>query len=256
VWLDGRDADRKIAAMAQSGMTHKGQPPQDVYHARISPDGRIAEHLIATGVCFCCKTTVAVDAKGAVHAAWRHIFPGSLRDIAFAKSTDGGASFTPLVRVSEDRWELNGCPEDGPSMAIDASGMVHIAWATLVNDGEAQKQVFYATSRDGKVFSPRTRVPTSGMTNPGHPQLVLTSDGVAIVWDETVDGVRRVSATRLTRGAFQPPVVMSGNEAGSHPVIARTGNGDLLVAWTSRPATSGPSAPESWIKVRRIAVAR
>jgi hypothetical protein len=256
VWLDGRDADRKIAAMAQSGMTHKGQPPQDVYHARISSDGRVAERLIATGVCFCCKTTVAVDAKGGVYAAWRHIFPGSLRDIAFAKSTDGGASFTPLVRVSEDRWELNGCPEDGPSMAIDASGMIHIAWATLVNEGEAQKQVFYATSRDGKVFSPRTRVPTSGLTNPGHPQLVLTSDGAAIVWDETVDGVRRVSAARLVRGAFQPPVAMSGNEAASHPVIARIGNGDLLVAWTSRPATSGPSAPESWIKLRRIAVAR
>jgi len=109
VWLDGRDADRRIAeAMAQTGMAHKGQPPQDVYHGILTPDGRRVETVIATGVCFCCKTAVAVDAHGTVYAAWRHIFPGSMRDIAFAKSTDGGRHFDPLVRVSEDQWELNG----------------------------------------------------------------------------------------------------------------------------------------------------
>src|SRR5688500_5001490 len=29
VWLDGRDAERKMAAAAHSGAAHKGQPPQD-----------------------------------------------------------------------------------------------------------------------------------------------------------------------------------------------------------------------------------
>jgi hypothetical protein len=123
-----------------------------------------------------------------VYAAWRHIFPGSTRDIAFAKSTDGGRHFSPLVRVSEDKWELNGCPEDGPALAVDQSGLIHIAWATLVSDGEQQKALFYATSRDSKTFSPRARVPTAGVTNPGHPQMVLTPDGgAAIVWDEMID---------------------------------------------------------------------
>ena len=136
VWLDGRDAERKIEAAAHSGMAHKGQPPQDIYHGTITADGRVAESVIATGVCFCCKTAVAVDTRGAVYAAWRHIFPGSMRDIAFAKSTDGGRRFEPLVRVSEDKWELNGCPEDGPTLAVDQAGTIHIAWATVVNEGE------------------------------------------------------------------------------------------------------------------------
>ena len=139
----------------------------------IAPDGRVSESLIATGVCFCCKTAVAVDSRGAVYAAWRHIFPGSMRDIAFAKSADG-RRFEPLVRISEDKWELNGCPEDGPSIAVDQSGVIHIVWATLISDGELQKALFYATSRDGKTFSPRARIPTSGVTNPGHPHLTLT----------------------------------------------------------------------------------
>jgi hypothetical protein len=255
VWLDGRDAERKTAEMqARTGMVHKGQPPQDVFYGRIGADGRMSEHLITSGVCFCCKTAVAVDARGSVYAAWRHIFPGSMRDIAFAKSSDQGAHFTAPVRVSEDKWELNGCPEDGPSMAVDAGGTIHIAWATLVTDGEPHKALFYGTSTDGKTFSARALVPSEPMTNPGHPQLVLTPDGAAIVWDETVDGVRRVSMSRVSRARrFMAAQVISGDEAALGPVVLRTSSGDLLVAWTSRAATSGPGATVSSIKVRRIA---
>jgi hypothetical protein len=245
VWLDGRDAERTIAeAAAHSGMPHKGQPPQDVYHGILAADGRRIETVIATGVCFCCKTAVAVDARGTVYAAWRHIFPGSLRDIAFARSTDGGRHFEPLVRVSEDNWQLNGCPEDGPALAVDHAGVVHVAWSTLINDGEPQKAVFYATSRDGRTFSPRMRVPTAGIT-PGHPQLAVTpAGGIAIVWDETVDNLHRVSMSRVAAGgAPGPSQVLSGKEFASHPVIARSTNA-LIVAWTSRD--------ESLIRIQRI----
>jgi hypothetical protein len=236
VWLDGRDAERKMAdEAAHSGMAHKGQPPQDVYHAVFTPDGRQVETLIATGVCFCCKTAVAVDARGAVYAAWRHIFPGSMRDIAFARSLDGGRHFEPLVRVSQDNWELNGCPEDGPAMAVDETGTIHVAWATLINQGEPQKAIFYAFSRDGKTFSARARVPTSGIT-PGHPQLVAGGGGVTLIWDETVDGLRRISSAHVSRSrSIGPAQVLSGTESASNPVIVQSGNA-LVAAWTSRDA--------------------
>jgi hypothetical protein len=247
VWLDGRDAEKKMSGAP------KGQPWQDVYHAVLAPDGRIVESQIATGVCFCCKTAVAVDGRGRVYAAWRHIFPGSIRDIAFASSTDGGLHFGPLVRVSEDKWELNGCPEDGPAMAVEVSGVIHIVWPTVVSEGEPQKALFYATSRDGKTFSPRARVPTAGATNPSHPQLTLTPDGGSvIVWDEVIDGAPRVSMSRVSRdGALGPPQVLSGSEPASHPVTVRPAAGDLLVAWTSRS-----SSDRSMISLRRISVPR
>lgn len=256
VWLDGRDAARKIAeAAAHSGMAHKGQPPQDIYHSTIAADGRIVESVIATGVCFCCKTAVAVDARGAVYAAWRHIFPGSMRDIAFAKSTDGGRHFDQLVRVSEDKWELNGCPEDGPTLAVDQVGVIHIAWATVVNDGEPQKALFYATSRDGKTFSPRARIPVAAAATPGHPQLTLTQDGgVAMVWDEVVAGARRVSFARVSRtGVFQSAQILSGDETASNPVIVQSG-GNALVAWTSRSSTARSASEPSLIRIARIRI--
>jgi hypothetical protein len=258
VWLDGRDAEKKMAdAAAHTGMAHNGQPPQDAYHATVAEDGRISESRIASGVCFCCKTAVAVDSRGAVYAAWRHIFPGSMRDIAFAKSADG-RQFEPLVRVSEDKWELNGCPEDGPSIAVDQSGVIHIVWATLISDGESQKALFYATSRDGKTFSPRARIQTAGVTNPGHPQLALTPQGgPAIIWDETVDGARRISLTQASRnGSFRALQSLSGNEPGSHPVIIHSAASGLLVAWTGRPSTGRSPSEGSMIRLRRLNLMR
>jgi hypothetical protein len=254
VWLDGRDAERKMAdAAAHTGMAHKGLPPQDIYHGSIAPDGRVVESLIATGVCFCCKTAVAVDGRGSVYAAWRHIFAGSMRDIAFARSTDAGSRFGPLVRVSEDNWELNGCPEDGPALGVDQAGTIHVAWTTLITDREQQKALFYATSKDGTTFSPRARVPTDGVTNPGHPQLALTGNGVALVWDEIVNRVRRVSIGRSARGELKAPEVLSGSESASHPVIARSGN-DLLVAWTSRASTATSASDPSQIRLTRVRI--
>ena len=254
VWLDGRDAERKMAeAMAHTGAPHKGQPPQDVYLGTIHPDGRVVESLIATGVCFCCKTAVAAGGRGVVYAAWRHIFPGSMRDIAFARSTDGGRHFGPPVRVSEDKWELNGCPEDGPAMAVDPSGVIHLAWATLVTEGEPHKALFYATSRDGATFTSRIRVPAAARNSPGHPQMTTIPDGgAAIVWDEVVGGVRRVSISRVDRrGAFPEPQILSGDESALAPVIERSATGDLLVAWTSR-STTGTASDPSQIKIRRV----
>lgn len=251
LWLDGREANMKIAEMSHKGLQHKGQPPQEIYYGRLAGEGRLIETRIAEDVCFCCKTAVAVDSRGVVYAAWRHIFPGSMRDIAFAKSADGGKTFSPVVRVSEDRWQLNGCPEDGPSLAVDATGTVHIAWATVVEDpDEPRKALFYATSRDGKVFSPRIRVATDKMSTPGHPQLALTADGgAAIAFDEAMGSIRRVSLARVTRGgAVQPPEVLSGDESATHPVIVETAAGALLIAWTSRP--DGPSSL-STIQLRR-----
>ena len=253
VWLDGRDAERKMAEAAHSGMAHKGQPPQDIYHGTFGADGRSVESVIATGVCFCCKTAVAIDARGVVYAAWRHIFPGSMRDIAFARSTDGGRRFDALVRVSEDKWELNGCPEDGPTLAVDQTGTIHIAWATLVNEGEPQKALFYATSKDGRTFSPRVRLRVPAESTPGHPQLALTPDGgAAIAWDEVVAGVRRVSFTKVSRtGTFEPVQTLSGDESAANPVIVRS-ESNTIVAWTSRATSAKSAADPSVIKVRRV----
>ena len=101
---------------------------------------------------------------GAVYAAWRHVYEGNVRDIAFTKSPDGGRSFAQPLRVSDDRWVLDGCPENGPAMAVDTDKRIHIVWPTLVPGAAAGSEptlaLFYATSTDGRLFTTRQRVPT------------------------------------------------------------------------------------------------
>jgi hypothetical protein len=90
-----------------------------------------------------------------LYAAWRHVFPGNLRDIAFMASRDGGRTFGRPIRVSEDQWHLEGCPDDGPAMAVDAANTVHLVWPTLVTDGPQGQPsigIFYATSAEGGAF--------------------------------------------------------------------------------------------------------
>jgi hypothetical protein len=122
----------------------------------------------------------------------------------------------------------------------------------VVNDGEPQKALFYATSRDGKIFSARARLPVAAAVTPGHPQLTLTADGSgAIVWDEVVGGLRRVALTRVSRtGAFRPVRILSGDESASNPVIT-TAEGNLVVAWTSR-SSSGKTSDPAQIRVVQI----
>jgi hypothetical protein len=117
---------------------------------------------IAPGVCYCCKTSVATGANGTIVAAWRHVYPGNIRDIAVAKSSDGGRTFGAPVRVSEDDWVLDGCPENGPAVAIDQTNAIHVVWPTLVRGSAGAEETLalvYAASKDGQRFTTRQQIP-------------------------------------------------------------------------------------------------
>ena len=131
VWLDHREM-AKDSSMPASHHDHASAgKPDGVAMAQQSKlffaslDGTAAPHAVTGGVCYCCKTALVGGAGGAVYAAWRHVYPGNLRDMAFTMSRDGGRTFAPPVRVSEDQWMIEGCPDDGPSMAVDAQTHPH-----------------------------------------------------------------------------------------------------------------------------------
>jgi hypothetical protein len=236
LWLDHRD-------MAAAHEGHMSPQQSKIYFAAL--DGSIAPHAITAGVCYCCKTALAAEPDGSVYAAWRHVYPGNLRDIAFSRSQDGGRTFTPPIRVSEDHWMLDGCPDDGPAMVVDAKHRVHIVWPTLVQGagagGEPTIALFYATSADGRVFTERQRLPTEGL--PHHPQIAINHEGaLTIAWDELKDGTRRAAAVKATvnaegRASFAP-VALPASAPALYPVVAAMPDG-AVVAWTSgAPATS------------------
>jgi hypothetical protein len=251
VWLDhrevpGRTPGTATAGAHQHGAARQRSPAEGVARAQLSQvffarlNDTASARAIAPGVCYCCKTSVATGADGTVVAAWRHVYAGNIRDIALTKSSDGGRTFAPPVRVSEDNWVLDGCPENGPAIAMGQSNAIHVVWSTLVRGSSGAEEnlaLFYATSRDGQRFTKRQQIPTEGVSR--HPQLALGADGtITVAWDEQLKGARRVVVVQGTSDHENSVRFIRqsvSDEPGSYPAVASLAGG-AIVAWTNGTA--------------------
>jgi hypothetical protein len=246
VWLDHRDTapSGSSGGMAQHAEHHTSASAQidRVAQAQLSKlyfgilGGSTPPRAVTGGVCYCCKTSLAAGPDGALYAAWRHVYPGNVRDIAFTVSRDGGQTFAAPVRVSEDKWAIDGCPENGPSLAVDAERRVHVVWPTLVpgaRGGADTLGMFHAMSHDGRQFTLRQTVPTEGV--PRHVHVAAAPDGsIVLVWDEAIAGGRRVVFARGSieasgRVRFRRQTLTALGPA-SYPAVAVAAEGAVVAA--------------------------
>ncbi len=257
VWLDHRGlAGPKGEHAAMSGGEHDGvatAQKSSLYYASFGARAT-PERAVTAGVCYCCKTALVALPGGRLVSAWRHVYAGNMRDMAFTVSPDGGRTFAAPIRVSADGWSIHGCPDDGPALAAGPDQQVHIVWPTVIPGAEPIGALFYSALRDDTGFAPRMRIPTLGAPKPSHPQVVALADGsIVAAWDESLGGVRTAAysaGTRLADGSmrFAPPARLAGGDSTgptTYPVMA-VSNRQVVAAWTSgRPGASV-------IQVRRL----
>ena len=206
VWLDHREL---------AGHEGHMSPEQSKLYLG-SIDGIAPPRPITGGVCYCCKTAIATGPDGSVFAAWRHVYPGNIRDIAFTASHDGGKTFAAPLRVSEDKWVLEGCPG---RWAGDGSGCEEPR-AHRVADTDAGRRV--RPDDCAVLCDERGRAPVHAAqadADRGHAASSADCDRrrrvVTIAWDELKDGKRHAvidAATVDARGkaAFKPRMVVNG----------------------------------------------
>ncbi len=204
VWLDGRDTP-------DAAMTLRT--------ATLASDGGLSdETVLDDSVCDCCQTDVAIAESGPV-AIYRNRTDDEIRDIYVARQLDG--KWQPGVAVSNDGWEISGCPVNGP--AIEANGkLVVAAWFTAANNETAVKVA--VSKNSGKTFS--VPLDVAGTNVSGHVGLVLIDNQTyAVSWMEsgknedyviklrafTVDGqtgrVQTVGRTSVARNVPQMVLV-------------------------------------------------
>ena len=227
IWLDGRathgdEGDMQLRA-AMFDKSHKA----------------LGESLIASRVCECCPTSVALTADGPI-AAYRNRSAGEIRDIYVSRLSAGKWS-TPAP-VHRDNFKIEACPINGPSIAANGKD-VAVAWFTA--PGEKQ-QSFVAFSHDGgATFGNAVKVEDQGTL--GRMQVALAPDGAGIVgWIEFANEkstfkVRRIDAT----GARGPSVSVADIAGTRFPrmVIAKN---EAVLAWTESEKES------SRVKTARI----
>jgi SAM-dependent methyltransferase len=246
LWLDHRGL-----AAGQGEHQHKGEH-DGVAMAQLSglryatfAGQASADRELTPGVCYCCKSALVALPGGRIVSAWRHVYPGNLRDIAFTESRDGGRTFAPIARVNEDGWAINGCPDDGPALAAGGGGRVHIAWPTVIPGDEPVGALFYAARGTTGGFSTRVRVPTLGSPKPSHPQVIEDVHGrVVVAWDEVLGGVRTaaiVVGERASDGTIRfgaPRRLVTDAGPTSYPVLATVGSDVVAVFSAGAPTAS------------------
>jgi hypothetical protein len=189
--------------------------------------------------CPCCRTALATSASGDLYLAWRAVLPGNVRDIVVARSSDRGRTWSEAVRVRADNWVFEGCPHAGPSLLVDSTGAVHVAWWTGKDENAG---VFYARSTDGaRSFATAVPIGVASFSRPAHVQMAVRGPStVAVAWD---DGTKEPPAVlvRVSRdsgatfGAAER-VSEEGVKA-TFPVVSFRGD-ELIVAWSQEAATT------------------
>ena len=228
IWLDERDTSQP------------NEETSSVYLARSTDHGTTFGRnvRVAKGACPCCRPSLAFGAQSEVFVAWRRVFRGEVRDMVVSTSRDGGQTFADPVRVHDDGWKLNGCPDCGAALA-ESNGALCVAWMT--EGREERPRIRFARSADGaKSFSAPIDI-SRDILDPNHPSLKTAEDGTVWLifqgrapsssgsWNKTQAYVVEVDP----RGSPSLPTPVPGSENSiAYPTMALGSGGRLFVAWT------------------------
>ena len=221
VWLDGRKTGNEATAdPVATGMTLRA--------ATVAPDSTISgEQVVDELICDCCQTDIAVAASGAI-AVYRDRTADEIRDISVTRRIDG--AWQTGAPIADDRWEIPGCPVNGPSIVADGE-FVAVAWFTAAAGRPVVKLAISPDS--GVTFSAPVEVAAGKVQ--GRVGLALLGDGgVAVSWLQSDESGRHpVYARRYSQDGMPGParLVTPDAAAFSFPQIARAGH-DLVFVWT------------------------
>jgi hypothetical protein len=136
-----------------------------------------------TGVCPCCPTETRFHADGTVLVAYRSQVDG-YRDTWICRGDPGtGFAFSAPVPVVPPTWKFDGCPHDGPSLAISQE-WVHVAW---MDAHTGRQRVYYGRAKWADLKFTVQELHSAGPGTQGNPKLCLDAEGrLHAVWEESL----------------------------------------------------------------------
>jgi hypothetical protein len=232
-WLDGRKTKYTAPDNYDGAVA--------LMHTTIGPDGESEQEVEIDGdVCTCCPTSAALTSRGPIVAYRDH--RQDTRDISFARFLNG--RWSEPKSVHDDRWEINGCPVNGPVFATDGD-QVAVVWYTAAK--EVPQVNIRFSENGGDTFGSPVRVDEGRPA--GRADVVLIGkDGALVSWVERGKEGLRILVRRVSPDSQRSPASIiwtseSGKSAG-FPHLAKSGD-EWLIAWTDATGTK---------KVRTVAI--
>src|SRR5438445_9832 len=197
------------------------------------------------GIGLCGQTFIAVDRSGTatnnniyVLASVEPFSANNGTDVMFARSTDGGLTFSAPHRINDDpvnpnKWHIFGTLSVAPNGRIDA------VWLDSRNAANnIDTQLFYSWSTDGGVtWAPNIAVSNSFNIQSGFPQNQKIGNYITIVSDNTGGNVAYAATYNVN------PQAVNGHEQDVYYVrVFPSGGGTPTPTPTASP-TPTPTAP-------------
>ncbi|MDY3554820.1 hypothetical protein R5W24_003949 [Gemmata sp. JC717] len=239
-WLDNRNkAQQCFAAVRPAGAA--AFEPEVVVHT--GDDDK--------GVCPCCPTASLIAPDGTAYVAFRNVANG-YRDIALGVKRLGASSFD-VVPVITPTWAFNGCPHDGPSLAL-VGDTLHVAW---MDSRTGSQRCYHASARRSDLKFAAQELNAGAGGTQGNAKLFADATGTLhAVWEES-SGAEPAPAPKHQHEPVAPTVGAGGGRAIMHramppgaaqfgavravapkagafqtrPAITGTPTGEIVVAW-------------------------
>jgi hypothetical protein len=199
------------------------------------------------GVCPCCDMDVVLGGDGSQFVAFRNN-DKDIRDIFVARAKAGGKGFEEAVPVCNHAWQLEGCPHDGPSLAV-SGGRLHVVWMDAHSGSE---RVYVANSAlDALKFS-SAALDAKATGTQTHPRLAAGQGSLFAVWESRAEklgdkqhsGHHHGPATGIdcavmlatweddaSGPASAKAIESKPGVSQVHPAIALSQTGEPIVAW-------------------------
>ena len=182
---------------------------------------------------------IAVDKSGNINVVWEDDIAGH-SDISFRRSTDGGATFFPILNP-KNLSNPNGsfiASAHSPRIAADLSGNINVVWAGT-DPIDFNTDIFFSRSTDGgATFFP---IPKNLSNNTvlfgdsSSPQTAVDLAGnINVVWeapDITPDTFFARSGDGGATFSTPPPKISNDLGSSFNARLALDANGNINVAW-------------------------
>ena len=235
VWLDGREmkeGEEHGGAKGSAGEDH-GHGQMTLRYATMRRDGQSFkiedEARLDARVCECCQTSAAVTSEGPI-VAYRDRSDAEIRDISIVRLREG--RWTEPKTVYVDKWKIDSCPVNGPSIAADRR-RVAVAWFTLADNDTPHIRLAFSADA-GENFSQPIKVDDGDPM--GRVSVLLLDDASALVlWLERTKTGAEIRARRVQADGTRDPsiTVAASGAARSNGFPRMTRSRDRIIfSWT------------------------